>query len=77
MARRPPWDGQAAIGWHWLRRRRDGAEVMAFRDATWRVADAIGRTSVRDVAFVARHYELTRAVLPPSAEKRTYRRGRN
>lgn len=75
MARRPAWDGTAAQGWYWLRRNRDGAEVIAFAAAPdWRIADRIGRTSTHAATFVARHYELARAILPPSIAPREARR---
>jgi len=51
------WGGTPAMGgWHWLRRRDNAAWRLGFWDrmrCTWRVTDAIGRTSGKSPFHVA------------------------
>ena len=64
------WNGRPELhgegfGWHWLVRRRDGKSCMAFwsRATGWRIADSIGRTTLRSEFFVSKHYDYSRRVV--------------
>ena len=63
------WDGRPPCdGWHWLRRRRDGAvRIALYKDGDdWRVADAIGRTVIRRVDTVGRLFVHVRPIPTPT-----------
>lgn len=61
------WNGwPSSNGWHWLRRKRDGAMRLGLWSRyQWRVADEIGRTTIRSSTVVARWYDYRQAVQEP------------
>jgi hypothetical protein len=63
------WAGRPGhVGWHALKRRRDGAWTVGFWTGIsgWRVADAIGRTTIRSEGQVGRLYDYGERVALPS-----------
>lgn len=69
------WNGRPSVkGWHWLRRRKGGDVRMAFWTlyGGWRVADEIGRTTIRSESFVAKKYTHLRLVAEPLTRASDY-----
>ncbi len=60
------WPSNVAEGWHWLERALDGERRLAFfHRRAWRVADAIGRTTLTTEATARRLYHYVAPNPPP------------